>query len=176
MHFGLIPEILPLKLIEACNSFKTHFKTDDYGSKFPPIIHFVRKFRIPWILKWQYVMIDDKVEKHWYVKWWDKYPQVETTVNNVKELAQALKAQTLLPNFSPLPLAPVAFLPPLVPKEDTVAVTSPVASFCSSKKKHSKKKKEMLKAFLESNIVPKREWFGNFGYSPEHYYPGLEDL
>jgi hypothetical protein len=53
----------------------------------------------------------------------------------------------------------------------------------------------MLKAFLESlndssdqdeednseasseaNIDPKREWFGNFGYSPKNYYPGLEDL
>jgi hypothetical protein len=37
-------------------------------------------------------MIDDKVERHWYVKWWDKYSQVETIVNNVKELAQAPKA------------------------------------------------------------------------------------
>jgi hypothetical protein len=62
-------------------------------------------------------------------------------------------------------------------------------------KKSSKKKKEMLKAFLESlndssdqdeehnsnasseaNIDPKREWFENTGYSPENYYPGLEDL
>jgi hypothetical protein len=85
MHFGLILEISPLKLIDAFNSFKTYFKIDDYGSKFAPILHFVRKFKITWILKWQYVIMDDKVERHWYVKWWDKYPQVETIVNNVKE-------------------------------------------------------------------------------------------
>jgi hypothetical protein len=114
MRFGLIPKILPLKLIEAFNSFKTHFKTNDYGSKFPPILHFVRKFKIPWILKRQYVIMDDKVERHWNVKWWYKYPQVETIVNNVKELAQASRAQTLIPNASPLLLTPSAFLPPLI--------------------------------------------------------------
>jgi hypothetical protein len=97
MRFGLIPKILPLKLIEAFNSFKTHFKTNDYGSKFPPILHFVRKFKIPWILKCQYVIMDDKVERHWYVKWWYKYPQVEIIVNNVKELAQASQSS----NFNP---------------------------------------------------------------------------
>jgi hypothetical protein len=47
--------------------------------------------------------MDDKVERHWYVKWWDKYPQVETIVNNVKELAQVpelkLYSLILLPNF-----------------------------------------------------------------------------
>ena len=46
MHFGLIPEILPLRHIEAFNSFKTYFKTDNYGSKFPPILYFVKKFKI----------------------------------------------------------------------------------------------------------------------------------
>jgi hypothetical protein len=110
MRFGLVPEILPFKLIEAFNSFKTH----DYGSKFPLILHFVRKFKIPWILKWQYIIMDAKVERHWYVKWWDKYTQVEIIVNNVKELAQAPGAQTLIPNASPLLLTPSAFLPPLI--------------------------------------------------------------
>jgi hypothetical protein len=31
-------------------------------------------------------------------------------------------------------------------------------------------------ASSKANIDPKREWFGNSRYSPENYYPGLEDL
>jgi hypothetical protein len=62
MHFGLILEILLLKLVEAFNTFKNHFKTDNYGSKFPPILYFVKKYKISWILKWQYVIMDDKVK------------------------------------------------------------------------------------------------------------------
>ena len=62
----------------------------------------------------------DEIEQHWYIKWWDKYPQFETIVNNVKELAQAPRAQILLPNTSPQLLTPSAFLPPPIPKEDIV--------------------------------------------------------
>jgi hypothetical protein len=47
MHFELIPNILPLKLIESFTLFKDHFKTDVYGSKFLLIIHFVKKYKIP---------------------------------------------------------------------------------------------------------------------------------
>jgi hypothetical protein len=93
MHFGLIQEILPLKLVEAFSPFKYHFKTDNYGSKFPPILHFVKNYKIPWILKWQYIIMDDKVQRHWYVKWWDKYPQTDAIVNNAKVLAQTPKDQ-----------------------------------------------------------------------------------
>jgi hypothetical protein len=64
--FGLIPEIFPLKLIESFNIFKDNFKTDAYDSKFPFILHFVKKFKISWILKWQYVIVKDKLVRHWY--------------------------------------------------------------------------------------------------------------
>jgi hypothetical protein len=100
MHFGLIPKILPLKLIESFNIFKNNFKTDVYGFKFPPILHFVKKFKIPWILKWQYVIVEDKFERHWYVKWWDKFP-IDTIVQNVKELAYAPKSLEFISQCSP---------------------------------------------------------------------------
>jgi hypothetical protein len=64
MHFGLILEILPFKLLEAFNIFKAHFKIDTYDSKFPPMLHFVKRFKIPWILKWQYIIVGDKLERH----------------------------------------------------------------------------------------------------------------
>jgi hypothetical protein len=51
-RYGLVPEIFPLKLVEALRIFKAHFKVDTYGAKFPPLLHFVKKYKIPWILKW----------------------------------------------------------------------------------------------------------------------------
>lgn len=50
-HFGLIPDVLPLGLIESFELFKTCFKTDSYGSKFSHIFHFVIQFKLPWILR-----------------------------------------------------------------------------------------------------------------------------
>ena len=169
MHFGLIPYILPLKLIESFTLFKDRYKVDTYGSKFPPILHFAKKYRIPWILKWQYVIVGDKLERHWYIKWWDKY-FVDNIVKYVKEFVLAPKAQNLnlpstttqnlpsstthnLPSNAPsILLTPDVFIPPI--KDASPAPkTSPPASSTSSKKKSSlskKKKKALMKAFLES--------------------------
>ena len=68
LHFGLPPELLPLPLIESFNLFKNCFTVDKYGSKFPMILHFVKHFKLIWILKWQYVINGDNVERHWFVK------------------------------------------------------------------------------------------------------------
>jgi hypothetical protein len=124
MHFGLILEILPLKLVKAFSTL-----TNNYGSKFPPILHFVKKYKIPWILKWQYVIMDDKIERHWYVKWWDKYPQIDATINNIKFLSQTPKDQNLPPITAPLLLTPNVFLPP--PKEIAFTTSPATTSFGS---------------------------------------------
>ena len=34
--------------------FKTVFKVDPYDTEFPPLLHFIKKYKVPWILKWQY--------------------------------------------------------------------------------------------------------------------------
>jgi hypothetical protein len=71
--FGLIPNILPLNLIENFDLFRTAFKVDSYGAKFPHILHFAKHYRLPWIIKWQYVIVGDRLERHWDVKWRDKF-------------------------------------------------------------------------------------------------------
>jgi hypothetical protein len=161
MHFGLIPDILPLQLVESFSLFRNHAKTDAYGSKFASILHFSKKYNVPWILKWQYVIVGDKLERHWYIKWWDKF-QFDDIVENVKEFCRIPKTldlpkptiqnlpsnstQKLPANAPPALLTPNDFLPP-------VKQESPPASSSSSKKKTSlskKKKKALMKAFLES--------------------------
>jgi hypothetical protein len=164
MHFGLIPDILLLKLVESFTLFKNHFKTDAYGSKFPPILHFLKKYKIPLILKWQYVIVENKLERHWYIKWWDKF-SIDNIVKNVNDLAHAPKAlnlpsnttqnlpsnttQNLLPNAPPTLLTPDDFL--LVKEASPISKVSPPTSSSSKKTSLSKKKKKaLMKHFLES--------------------------
>ena len=59
------------------------FKVDSYGDKFPPLLHFIKRYKVPWILKWQYDKEGDVLTHRWFVKWWDKFPHIQAIVNNV---------------------------------------------------------------------------------------------
>jgi len=63
--------------------FKSVFKVDSYGAKFPPLLHFIKKYKVPWILKWKYAKEGDVLTRCWYVKWWDKFPHTQSVINNV---------------------------------------------------------------------------------------------
>jgi hypothetical protein len=68
---------------------------------FPPILHFAKMYRLPWIIKWQYVIVGNRLERHWYVKWWDKFV-VDIIIGKVKLLIQAPRAQSVpLPSIVP---------------------------------------------------------------------------
>jgi hypothetical protein len=101
-HCGLIPDVLPLNFIESFELFKTCFKVDAYDSNFPIILHFVKLFKLPWIIKWQYVIVGNRVERHWYVKWWDKF-NVNPIIHKVRQMVQAPKLRMSLchPLFLP---------------------------------------------------------------------------
>ena len=59
------------------------FKVDSYVAKFPPLLHFIKRYKVPWILKWQYDKEGNVLTRRWYVKWWDKFPYTQAIVNNV---------------------------------------------------------------------------------------------
>jgi hypothetical protein len=174
-QFGVISDIFPLQLAKAFGTFRDHYNTDAYGKKFPTIMHFAIKFKISWILKWNYVKNGDVIDRHWFVKWWDKFPQTDAIIQTVyKDFSKKT-----LPKKSTHPAVPVAvpliantglvtpshFLPP--PKEKKVASDkisddkSIAASSFSSKKKKKKgpSKNDMkrfhqfLKTFKEENNV-----------------------
>ena len=55
------------------------------GAKFTPLLHFIKKYKVPWILKWQYAKEDDVLARCWYVKWWDKFAHTDSIINNVSK-------------------------------------------------------------------------------------------
>jgi len=79
-QFGLIAEIFLEPLLNAFKCFSRAFKVDAHGAKFPALLHFVKCHKIPWILKWQYEKEGDVLARHWYVKWWDKFPHTQSIV------------------------------------------------------------------------------------------------
>ena len=67
--FGSAVEIFPAPLEDCFLNFLIRHKTDTHGAKFTPLLQFIKKYKIPWILKWQYAKEDDVLTCCWYVKW-----------------------------------------------------------------------------------------------------------
>ena len=65
--------------------FTNAYKVDPHGAKFPASLHFVKRFKVPWILKWQYAKEGNVLIHCWYVKWWDKFPHSHDIINSVTQ-------------------------------------------------------------------------------------------
>lgn len=63
--------------------FTSIFKTDSQGAKFPALLHFVKKYKVPWILKWQYAKDGDVLTRWWFVKWLDKFSHTQRIIDHV---------------------------------------------------------------------------------------------
>ena len=73
IQFGSITEIFSGPLAGSFKYFTSAYKTNSHGEKFLATLHhFVKKYEVPWILKWQYVKEGDVLTQQWFVKWWDK--------------------------------------------------------------------------------------------------------
>ena len=94
-QFGLVVKIFPAPLKDCFQKFSIRFRTNTHGAKFTPLLHFIKKYKVPWILKWQYAKEDDVLTRCWYVKWWDKFSHTNSIINNVAK-------DFLSPNVSPL--------------------------------------------------------------------------
>ena len=81
--FGPITNIFPRPLTSSFKYFAFVFKTNAHGAKFPATLHFVRKYKIPWILRWRYVKDGGVLARQWLVKWWDKFSNTQDVIDNV---------------------------------------------------------------------------------------------
>ncbi|KAL4613897.1 hypothetical protein ACB092_07G015100 [Castanea dentata] len=105
-QFGSDIEIFPKPLVDCFNFWKQGFKVNTHNAKFPALLHFVKHFRVPWILKWQYEKDGDILSRHWYVKWWDKFGYVSQILDNVyrrlppKQLISSAQSTSKAPSTS----------------------------------------------------------------------------
>lgn len=83
-HYGAISNIIPEILIEQINYFATVFPFTPHQRTFPLLLIFISKYKIPWIFKWHYGIIDNIIIRQHSVKWWDKF-----TVPRIVEIVQA---------------------------------------------------------------------------------------
>lgn len=83
-HYGAISDIFPDILIEQINYFATVFPFTPHQRTFPLLLIFISKYKILWIFKWHYGIVDNIVIRQHSVKWWDKF-----TVHRIVEIVQA---------------------------------------------------------------------------------------
>ena len=63
-QFVSTPEIFPEPLMGSFKYFTSVLKVDSYGAKFPDLLHFIKRYKVPWILKWQYDKEGDVLTCH----------------------------------------------------------------------------------------------------------------
>ena len=127
-QFGSAVEIFPAQLTDCFRNFSLRFKPDTHRAKFPPLLHFIKKYKTPWILKWQYAKEDDVLARCWYVKWWDRFSHTDSIINNVER-------DFLASHVSPLKITtPVQTAATDAPASSS---TKNIASSTKSKKKSS---------------------------------------
>ena len=132
MSFSLLPE--PLQ--KSIEFFAQTQIFTPYQSQFPAILHFIAKYKVPWILKWHYETKDNIVSRHFAVKWWDKFKH-DRIISQVNEEFKSNISQS--PSQSPVFRHPHSQPAIQSPNPQTALVTQSPASSHSSKSKEKSK-------------------------------------
>ena len=88
---GPIAKILSDKVKESLTHYAAAYKVTKYNSKFPMILLFFAKCKIPWIIKWNYVIEDNILSRHYLIKWWNKFDEDKIVGFVNKEFPKKLK-------------------------------------------------------------------------------------
>ena len=112
------PPLSTYTLRETLLHFTKMYKCSEYNSRFPPILLFCTKYKVPWIVKWNYQIKENILIRNFVVKWWDKYNRDriikfvydEFPIKGVKELEDkpsSFSIQDLLKGKCPKELAEI---------------------------------------------------------------------
>ena len=52
-QFGSSSKNFPNTLMDSLRHFTKTFRVNAHGAKFPPLLHFIKKYKVPWIIKWR---------------------------------------------------------------------------------------------------------------------------
>ncbi|KAI8558939.1 hypothetical protein RHMOL_Rhmol04G0135200 [Rhododendron molle] len=82
-QYGAIPDIIPAQLLDQVNLFSTAYKVNQHTSQFLVLLLFMIKYKVPWIVKWRYQLLNNIVSRQYLVKWWGQYNH-QKIVNQVQ--------------------------------------------------------------------------------------------
>ena len=128
--------------------FTSAYKTNSHGAKFPATLHFVKKYKVPWILKWMYVKEGDVLTRQWFVKWWDKFSHTQDVIDNV---TREFPAVNTIHDKAQIPIYPFVQTTVPQPTANTPATTSIAKSTKSSTK--TKKKKSDFDGLSKTTLI-----------------------
>ena len=134
-QFGPIADIFLGPLTGSFKYFTSVYKTNSHGDKFPATLHFVKKYKVPWILKWLYVKEGDVLTQQWFVTWWefsqdviDNVTQKFLIVNTITHDKAQAPAYPLVQTVVPQPTANTLV---------TISTNTPTKPSTKTKKKKS---------------------------------------
>ena len=76
--FGPNEQILPQNVQEGFQYFTTKFNPSETDKILPPILHFFSKFKLAWIVYWEFIIIPtlptySHLGLQFKIKWWDGF-------------------------------------------------------------------------------------------------------
>jgi hypothetical protein len=95
------PPLSTHTLKQALLHFTKSYRCSEYHSRYPPILLFCFKYKVPWIVKWSYQIKDNILIRNHTVKWWDNYDRdriIKFVYDEFPEIKQ-VEDQPSMPDF-----------------------------------------------------------------------------
>uniref|UniRef100_A0A2N9F8C2 Uncharacterized protein n=1 Tax=Fagus sylvatica TaxID=28930 RepID=A0A2N9F8C2_FAGSY len=67
------PPLSTRTIKQALNQFVQMYRCTEYISRFPPVLLFCFKYKVPWIVKWSYQIKNNTLIRNFAVKCWDNF-------------------------------------------------------------------------------------------------------
>ncbi|KAL6210041.1 hypothetical protein ACLB2K_020979 [Fragaria x ananassa] len=127
--------LLPQNLEDVVTSFSTAEEFSDYDKRFPVILHFIARYKVPWILKWHVELSDYVLDRKYLVKWWDKFKtdRIITAFNKDFPVQVTPSVNPVSPTTLPAQIAPHPAQ--IIPTSPVIQTTPKQASSSKSKGK-----------------------------------------
>ena len=67
------PPLSTRTIKQALNQFVQMYRCTEYISRFPPVLLFCFKYKVPWIVKWSYQIKNNILIRNFAIKCWDNF-------------------------------------------------------------------------------------------------------
>ncbi|KAL6183545.1 hypothetical protein ACLB2K_044956 [Fragaria x ananassa] len=145
--------LLPQHLEDVVTSFSTAEEFSDYDKLFPVTLHFIARYKVPWILKWHVELNDYVLNRKYLVKWWDKFKtdRIITAFNKdfPIQVTPPVSPTTLPAQITPHPaqIIPTSSISQTTPKQASSSKSKGKAKEGSSSKSSKSKKLSSTEVF-----------------------------